>query len=105
MFIQKVVQVLPIERYKVLVQFSDGKITCFDALPLLKKTLFKKLAENDNFFSKAVVLNNTLAWDFSGNFDETQCLDVDPVVLYNCLAVTEEEFLGKYKVMCGKFET
>ena len=72
---------IPAEKYKVFVQFSDGKITCFDASVPLDKGLFKKLTEDDNFFSKAVVLNNTLAWDLEGNFDETKCLDIDPVVL------------------------
>jgi len=28
------------------------------------------------------VLNNTLAWDLSGNYDPYNCIDLDPEVLY-----------------------
>lgn len=27
-------------------------------------------------------MNDTLAWDISGNWDDTTCLDIDPDTLY-----------------------
>ncbi|WAM30826.1 hypothetical protein [Caldicellulosiruptor naganoensis] len=45
---------------------------------------------------RCTVLNGTLAWDVSGNYDEATCLDLDPLVLYQtCPDVDEPEWLFK----------
>lgn len=36
-----------------------------------------------------VILNDTLAWDIGGNRDRTQCLDIDPDMLYELENVFE----------------
>ena len=38
---------------------------------------------------QVVPMNDTLAWDISGNWDEKTCLDIDPDTLY-ALPHTEE---------------
>lgn len=77
-----VVQVIPYEDYKVYVYFEDGKIVCFDAKPLLNKKVFEILKDKDFFMNACTILNDTLAWDVSGNRDLSKCLDIDPDTLY-----------------------
>jgi len=79
----RVIQVLPKERYKIYVYFSDGKIKLFDVSPLVGKGVFKKLESDNFFFDRATVLNGTLAWDVTGTFDPSQCIDIDPYTIYN----------------------
>ena len=77
-----VVQVIPDEDYKVYVYFEDGKIVCYDAKPLLAKKVFEPLKNLDFFMNACTILNDTLAWDISGDRDTTRCLDIDPDMLY-----------------------
>lgn len=77
-----VVQVIPYEDYKVYVYFEDGKIVCYDAKPLLEKKVFEPLKNLDFFMNACTILNDTLAWDISGDRDTTRCLDIDPDMLY-----------------------
>ena len=83
MFSPEVVQVIPHENYTVDILFQDGKVVFYDAKPLLKKGVFKKLEDKEFFINRCTVMNHTLAWDLSGNYDPTDCLDIDPDVLYS----------------------
>ena len=85
----EVVQVKPNDDYTVYVYFSDGKIVCYDVKPLLEKNVFRKLKEKDIFMDTCIILNDTLAWDISGNRDETSCIDIDPETLYELEAIDE----------------
>jgi hypothetical protein len=78
-----VLQVLPKENYKVYIYFSDGRVKLFDVSDLVGKGVFKKLEDIDFYYNRCTVLNGTLAWDVSGNFDPTLCIDIDPYTLYN----------------------
>lgn len=84
-----VVQVVPCEDYKVYVYFEDGKIVCYDAIELLEKKAFGILKDKNFFMNACTILNDTLAWDVSGNRDCTQCLDIDPDMLYELEHVSE----------------
>lgn len=77
-----VLQVYPTPDYKVYIYFSDGKVKLFDALPLIEKGVFRILKDRDFFLNRCTVLNKTLAWDITGDFNPSQCIDLDPVVLY-----------------------
>jgi len=79
----KVIKVVPTVDYKVYVYFEDGKIKLFDANELIMKGVFKQLQDKELFVNSCIVMNGTLAWDVSGNSDESSCLDVDPEELYN----------------------
>lgn len=86
----KVVQVHPTDDYKVYIYFVDGKIKLFDANELVEKGIFKQLRDKDKFKEACTVINNTLAWDLSGKRDPHECLDLDPVELYeNCPEVKD----------------
>ncbi|KAB2951163.1 DUF2442 domain-containing protein [Heliorestis acidaminivorans] len=90
----KVVQVVPTHNYRVYLYFEDGKIKLFDASKLIEKGVFQQLQDIDVFKSTCTVMNHTLAWDLSGKFDPTDCLDLDPEELYNsCPDVEEPSFL------------
>jgi hypothetical protein len=89
---RKVVQVLPTNDYKVYIYFDDGKIRLFDASEIVKRGVFRQLQNIDTFKNTVTVLNDTLAWDLTGNFDPYNCLDIDPEELYNsCPEVKESK--------------
>ena len=85
----KVVQVIPVENYMVYVYFEDGKIVCYDGLPLLDKEVFKPLMETSVFNDTCTVMNDTLAWDIGRNRDASRCIDIDPDTLYALPGVSE----------------
>ncbi|MEM7181443.1 MAG: DUF2442 domain-containing protein [Spirochaetota bacterium] len=91
----KIQQVYPVEDYKVYLYFDDGKIKLYDLKPLLTKGVFQKLQDKTFFKERCTVLNNTLAWDLSGNYDPTNCLDLDPIELYKTAIDVEEDPLEK----------
>ena len=86
----KVVQVIPMRNYSVYVYFEDGKIVCYDTLPMIEKEVFQPLKDISIFMNTCTVLNDTLAWDIQGNRDSTFCLDIDPDTLYE-LPYMEEQ--------------
>ena len=73
-----VVQVIPLDNFHVQVFFDDGKIVDYDATEDLKAEIFKPLRDIDAFKE----VNGTLAWDLSGNRDESSCIDIDPFTVY-----------------------
>lgn len=85
----KIVQVVPTEEYTVYVYFEDGKIVCYDVKPLLEKEVFAALKETAFFMNACTIMNDTLAWDMSGNRDNSKCIDIDPDTLYELDAVKE----------------
>lgn len=85
----KVVQAVPTEEYTVFVYFEDGKIVCYDVKPLLEKEVFAVLKDIAFFMGTCTVMNDTLAWDVSGNRDNSTCIDIDPDTLYSLSAVKE----------------
>ena len=78
----KVVQVIPTKEYLVYVYFEDGKIVCYNMFQMLEKEAFQPLKDIDIFLDTCTVLNDTLAWDIDKKRDNTTCLDIDPVTLY-----------------------
>lgn len=87
--IPQIVQVVPIEDYKVYVYFEDGKIVLYDVKHLLNKGIFKILNDKDFFMNRCMIMNDTLAWDVSGNRDETSCIDIAPDTLYSLQSVVD----------------
>ncbi|MDE6847227.1 MAG: DUF2442 domain-containing protein [Lachnospiraceae bacterium] len=85
----KIVQVVPTEEYTVYVYFEDGKIVCYDVNPLLEKEVFEVLKDITFFINACTIMNDTLAWDVSGNRDNSKCIDIDSDTLYELEAVKE----------------
>ncbi len=77
-----VLQVIPRNDFKVYVYFDDGRVRLYDVSPLLGKGVFKKIASLDDFLAKCTVMNGTLAWDLSGHFDPSNCIDIAPETIY-----------------------
>ncbi len=88
-YFPEVIQVIPTNEYKVYIYFDDGSIKLFDASEIINKGIFTQLKSKSIFIDRCTVLNGTLAWDINGNFDEGNCLDLDPFELYNCPEVEE----------------
>ena len=80
--LKKVVQVRPNSDFTVHVYFEDGHIKLFDMTPYLNKGVFQQISDLDSFLKKCTVINGTLAWDLSGKFDSSQCLDMDSETIY-----------------------
>lgn len=79
---KSVIQVIPKEDYTVYVYFSTGEIKLYNARHLLEKGVFRVLEDMEFFMKRCTVMNGTLAWDRSGNYNEYDCIDIDPDVLY-----------------------
>lgn len=77
-----VIQVIPKKNYKVIVYFSDGAIKECDVSHLVGKGVFSALEDEDFYRNNCTVLNHTLAWTLDGKYDGSNCLDLDPVTLY-----------------------
>ncbi len=82
-----VVQVIPLTNYHVQVFFDDGKIVEYDATNDLKSKLFQPLRDMQVFQDSCTVLNDTLAWDLTGDRSTSNCIDIDPFVLYELPAI------------------
>lgn len=80
--LKSVLQVIPKEDYTVYVYFSTGEIRLYNTRPLLEKGVFRVLQDMEFFMKRCTVMNGTLAWDRSGNYNEYDCIDIDPEVLY-----------------------
>ncbi len=80
--IPSVIQAVPMPDRIVKAFFSDGKVVLYDMKPLIARGgVFKRL--NDAaFFGQVTVMNDTVAWDLSGTFDTTNCIDIDPCEIY-----------------------
>lgn len=74
----------------VYAYFSDGTITQYDAKPLIEKGgVFERLRDDSFFTGALTVLNGTVAWDVSGRFDPTTCIDIDPYTVYEAKRVSD----------------
>ena len=82
-----VVQVIPMDDYHVQVFFDDGKIVDYDATNDLKSEIFSSLRNIEKFKDACTVMNGTLAWDISGKWDASECIDIDPFTLYELDAI------------------
>ena len=89
-YFPEVVQALAGPDRTVYAYFSDGRITRFDMKPLIAGGgVFSRLVSDDFFREAITVLNGTVAWDASGTYDPSTCIDIDPVVVYEAERVAD----------------
>ena len=82
-FYPEVVQVLPADDFKIYAYLNDGSVRLYDAGPLLKKgTVFEPLMNVKVFKEKLTVINDTIAWDMTGDRDPCKCIDIDPLTIF-----------------------
>ena len=89
--IPKVLQAVAGENYTVYLYFNDGSVRLYDAKPLLKLGgVFAPLQDEAFFRNRLTVLNDTAAWDVTGDRNSCTCVDLDPIELYeNCPVVVD----------------
>ena len=78
----EIVQVVPHRDYTVTVYFRDGRIVTYDVKDKLDKGVFRVLRDKEFFIRNCKIMNDTLAWDLTGNNDMSRCIDIDPDYLY-----------------------
>jgi hypothetical protein len=79
----KIYMVVPSVSFTVQVFFDDRKVKLYDAKPLLEKGGVFDILKNKEFFeTRCTVMNGTLAWDVSGDRDESRCIDICPDTIY-----------------------
>ena len=78
----EVVQVYPMENYDVAVYFVDGNIKKQNVSHLVGKGVFSVLEDKDFYKNNCTVLNRTLAWTLDVKYDPYNCLDIDPITIY-----------------------
>ena len=90
-YIPEVVQAIAGDDCTVYAYFSDGSVRLYDAKPLARKGgLFAKLADESFFSDRLTVMNGSVAWDVTGDHDETACIDIDPFTVYERATVTSD---------------
>lgn len=86
-----VVQVLPGEEFTVYAYCNDGAVRLVDVKPLIAKGgVFAPLADPAFFSERLAVLNDTVAWDMTGDRDVTACVDLDPCGIFETAPVVED---------------
>ena len=89
-YIPAVVQAIPGPEFTVFAYFSDGHITHYDVKPLISRGgVFMPLSDETFFQDRLTVLNDTVAWDVSGKYDPTCCIDIDPFEVYEAERVSD----------------
>ena len=89
-YFPEVVQAVAGPDKTVYVYFSDGRITQVDMKPsIVSGGVFESLAADEFFSGSLTVLNGTVAWDVTGTFDPTKCIDIDPFVAYSAPRVKD----------------
>lgn len=84
-----IIQVVPRCDNRVYVYDEDGTVYLYDANFLVNKN---KVLQNQEFFiNRCTILNNTLAWDITGNYDESNCIDISPEKIFSSPIVKEKE--------------
>ena len=74
----------------VYAYFSDGQVKQYDMAPAIARGgVFAPLADEAFFTERLTVLNDTIAWDLSGHYDPTDCIDIDPFEVYAAASVAD----------------
>ena len=85
-----VVQAVPGENYTIYAYMLDGTVRRVPVLPLIEQGgVFERLRDPDFFRNALTVLNNTVAWDLSGEHDPSNCIDLDPFMIAACAVVAD----------------
>ena len=88
-FIPDVTQAIAGEGFTVYAYMTDGFVHLLDMKPLIERGgIFEKLKDID-FFKTVTVMNNTVAWDLSGDRDPADCIDIDPCTIAECPVVSD----------------
>lgn len=85
-----VVQALAGEDHTVFAYMLDGTVRRMSVKHLVEQGgVWEKLRDPDFFRNALTVMNDTVAWDLSGEHDPANCLDIDPFTIAECEAVSD----------------
>ncbi len=77
-FMPAVLQAVPGDDFTVYAYCNDGAVRLVDIKPLIALGgVFAPLADLDFFQDRLTILNDTVAWDITGDRDPTACVDLD----------------------------
>ncbi len=89
-FFPEVFQAVAGKNFTVYAYMNDGQVRLYDMKPVIKRGGVFKVLENENIFrEKLTVLNNSIAWDLSGDRDESRCIDIDPFQVFHSPVVND----------------
>jgi len=76
--IAAVLQVVPGDDFTVYAYCNDGAVRLVDVKPLIAQGgVFSALSDAAFFRSRLTVMNDTVAWDITGDRDLSACVDLD----------------------------
>lgn len=85
-----VVQAVAGADFTVYAYMLDGSVHLLDMKPLLQTGgVFECLRDETFFRSALTVMNDTIAWDISGQHDHTNCIDIDPFTIAETVRVPD----------------
>lgn len=85
-----VVQAFAGENYIVYAYMLDGTVRKLDMKPFIQSGgIFERLKDQTFFKNALTVMNDTVAWDLSGRFDPSDCIDIDPFTVAECEMVAD----------------
>jgi len=86
-----VVQAVPGEDFTVYAYCNDGAVRQIDIKPLIAKGgVFTQIADPKFFRERLTVLNDTVAWDITGDRDGTVCVDIDPFQIFETGQIVDD---------------
>lgn len=85
-----VLQAVAGEDYTVFAYMLDGTVRKVSVKHLVEQGgVWERLRDADFFRNALTVLNDTVAWDLSGELDPTNCIDLDPFMVAACEIVAD----------------
>lgn len=86
-----IVQAVPGNDFTVYAYCNDGAVRLVDVKPLLKTGgVFSAIADGVFFRERLTVLNGSVAWDMTGNFDPSCCVDLDPCWIFDTAPIVDD---------------
>lgn len=86
-----VVQAVAGKDFTVYAYCCDGAVRLIDMKPLIAKGgVFSPLADSEFFQTRLTVINDSVAWDVTGNRDETACVDIDPCWIFETAEIVDD---------------
>lgn len=85
-----VVQAIAGNDYTVYAYMLDGTVRRVSVKHLVEQGgVFEKLKNREFFVNALTVMNDTVAWDLSGQHDPSDCIDIDPFTVAECEIVKD----------------
>lgn len=94
-YFPSVIQAVAGPNQTVYAYFTDGSVRLFDAKPLIGRGgVFAALGDEEAFRDRLTVMNDTVAWDISGDRDPSKCIDLDPFSVYENSQIVDDPLVS-----------